>query len=125
LPYFIGTRQTSSQYENTIKPSINRAENQFNTPNSACWFGTPVQEWPPQALQQPSSSFMTVRHSQHCFDISRIMPDASWVIYPQKAEKVMVLAAPLVYRTNQGLAAHWPQAVNAVSPEPGSVSKPG
>src|ERR1019366_9156448 len=88
LPYFIGIRQTKSQYENPIKPSINRTENQFNALSSACWFGALLQEWPPQASQYPSSSFAMVRHSQHCFDISRIMPEASQVSYPQKRKKL-------------------------------------
>jgi hypothetical protein len=62
---------------------MNRTEDQFNTLNSASWFGNPLQDWPPHASQYRSSSFATVRHSQHFFAISRIMPDSSCASYPQ------------------------------------------
>ena len=81
LPYFIGTRQTKNQYEKAIKPSMNRREHQFI--NSTCWFGTPLQERAPQASQYPSSSVAIVRHSQHSFDISRIIPEADRVSHSQ------------------------------------------
>jgi hypothetical protein len=83
LPYFIGTRQTKNQYEKAIKPSMNRTEHQFNRINSTCWFGTPLPERAPQASQYPSSSVAIVRHSQHSFDISRIMPEADRVSHSQ------------------------------------------
>jgi hypothetical protein len=105
-PYFIGTRQTKNQYENAIKPTMNRAENQFNRINSVGWFGSPLQERAPQMSQYPSSSLATVRHSQHSFDISRIMPEAGLMSYPQNTGKVMVLARVLAYRINVGPPAH-------------------
>jgi len=83
VPYFIGIRQTSNQYEIAIKLSMNRSKSQVNMFTSTRWFGTPLQERPPQASQYPSSSFATVRHWQHSFDISRIMPEASRVSHPQ------------------------------------------
>ena len=82
-PYFIGTRQTKNQYEKAIKPSMKTTENQFNRINSVCWFRTPCQERAPQASQYPSSSVAIVRHSQHSFDISGIMPEASGANHPQ------------------------------------------
>jgi hypothetical protein len=72
--YFKGIRQTRSQYENAIKLSMNRSDNKCNTLDSTCWFSTPLQEQPPQESQYRSSPFVTVRHSRHCFRISRIMP---------------------------------------------------
>src|SRR6185312_13571922 len=87
IAYLIGTRQTRNQYENAIKPSMNKTEHQFNRISSTCWFGTPLQERAPQASQYPSSSVATVRHSQHSFNISRIMPEARGVSHSQWREK--------------------------------------
>ena len=98
LLYFIGIRQISNQYANAIKPSMNRSENQFSMFSSTGWFGAFLQERAPQASQYPSSSFAKVRHSQHCFDISRIMPEASRASYPQESRKVIVRATVLIYR---------------------------
>jgi len=57
------------------------SENQFSTLDSA-WCDTPIQVRPPQDSQQLSSSFLTLRHSQHCFDISQIMSNAPQPSYP-------------------------------------------
>jgi hypothetical protein len=83
LGYFIGPRPTRNQYDNAIKPSINRTENQFSSIKSTCWFGTPLQERAPQASQYPSSSVAMVRHSLHSFGISRIMPEVRRASYSQ------------------------------------------
>ena len=66
---------------------MTRTENQFSRINSTCWFGTRLHERAPQASQYPSSSFPIVRHSQHSFDISRIMPEAGVVSHSQQWEK--------------------------------------
>jgi hypothetical protein len=105
-PYFNGVRQTRNQYENAIKLSMNTSENQFNALDSTCWSEIPVQVCPPQDSQYRSSSFMILRHSQHCFDISQIVSDAPAANYPPNQRKVLVPGALSAYRTADDATAH-------------------
>lgn len=81
--YFIGMRQTKSQYENAIKLSMSRSENHLNF-ESISESGAALKEPLPQQSQYGTSSLMTLPHSQHCLDIRWIMPEASGVSHPRK-----------------------------------------
>ena len=82
MGYRNGLRQTKNQEANAIKLSMNRSEVQFNTLDSTSWSETPISVCPPQDSQYRSSSCMTLRLSQHCFDISQIMSGARGASHP-------------------------------------------